>query len=84
MYMTRTSGLPEPRHKSQLCFSESQLWFLVENLPEPFESNAESSIFLGGKKVTHLASVAQGLRVYIYIWSIGYLWGEKSVSSRGP
>lgn len=65
MYMTRASGLPEPRHKSQLCFSESHLWFLVKKkkITEAlmFETDAKSSI-LGRKKKLHLVPE----------WHIGY------------
>lgn len=80
--MTRVSGLPEPRHKSQLCFSESHLWFLVKNPAGALtlETNHESSIL--GRKITSRASVAQGLTVYIYVWSIGDLWGKRSMSGR--
>lgn len=73
--MTRVSGLPEPRHKSQLCFSESHLWFLVKKkITEAlmFETNAKSSI-LGRKKKSHLVPerhIDLVLRLYLVNWQV--------------
>lgn len=69
--MTRASGLPEPRHKSQLCFTKSNLWFLVKKLAGTLtlEINTESSIL--GRKVPSRASVAQGatgLHLHLVNW----------------
>lgn len=61
--MTRVCGLPEPRHKSQLCLTvrkSSAVPGLKLAGTLTLEINAESSIL--ERKVTSRASVAQGAK----------------------
>jgi len=84
MYMTRVSGLPEPRHKSQLCFTIRKVicgsWLRRAGALTP-EINAEHNVL--GKTSSHLVPQwHRGLRVYVYTWSIGDLWSKRSMSGR--
>lgn len=82
--MTRVSGLPEPRQQKPALFHryKSHLWFLVKNLLALWRSKSMLKAAFWGEK-SHLAPQwHRGLRVYVYIWSIGDSWSKRSMSGR--
>lgn len=82
--MTRASGLPELRHKSQLCLTVTKVicgsWLKTFWHFDTWNQCWKQQY---GEKSHNLAPQwHRGLRVYIYIWSIGDSWSKRSMSGR--